>query len=236
MQKLIFVFFILIPAFLFGEVKFENITIEKAIEKAASERKLIMIDIYTDWCVPCKELEKYIFQDSTISEFINNHFISLRINAEKNGGPDFCKKYQIPEAYPTVQFLTAKGDEIDRIVGLFDKSKYFGTIQDYANGRNTFVVLLEKYRKENNNSELAIQIGEKYSVRAKHEKALQYYLTAPKDGNQQSNHALWFKIASSYNRLEKYSEAQKALDKALELDPENKLYKMFKERLRKVEK
>ena len=30
-----------------------------------------MVDLYADWCVACKELEKYTFSDRKVSEKLN---------------------------------------------------------------------------------------------------------------------------------------------------------------------
>ena len=62
---------------------------DKALEMSKSENKPIMIDVYTDWCGACKEMEKTTFVNKDV---INNssNFIMLKYNPEKvSNGNDF---------------------------------------------------------------------------------------------------------------------------------------------------
>ena len=34
-------------------------------------KQVVMVDLYADWCVACKELEKYTFSDSRVSNILN---------------------------------------------------------------------------------------------------------------------------------------------------------------------
>lgn len=211
----------------FSGVNFEEMTLEEAIKKAKQNGKSIMIDYYTDWCVPCKELDKHIFQDTTISRFINEKFVSLKINAEKEDGIKLGKKYQLPQAYPTVLFLDSEGKEVDRIVGLFGKEDYFKTIQDYAAGKNTFPVLLSQVQKEKDNPSLNFKIGKKYAERGLWKKATEYYEKALSDDLYAHDAFLWYRVGALYSRFGEIQKARKAVTKALALDPGNEQFKSF---------
>lgn len=216
----------------YADVNFEEITLEQAIQKAKRIGKSIMIDFYTDWCVPCKELDKHIFQDTMISRFINDRFISLKINAEKEDGIELRKKYQVPESYPTVLFLDSEGMEIDRIIGLFGKNDYFKTIQDYALGKNTFPVLLLQSKKDTNNPALTLKIGKKYAERTSWEQASQYYEKALSYEEYKNDASIWWRLGMVYHKLGQIQKAEKATRKAVELKPDNPYLKDFLEKIR----
>ena len=38
----------------FAQTNFQELTLEKALEKAKSEHKKVFMYCYTSWCVPCK--------------------------------------------------------------------------------------------------------------------------------------------------------------------------------------
>lgn len=40
--------------------------LEQAVASASREGKAVMLDFYADWCVSCKEMEKYTFTDETV--------------------------------------------------------------------------------------------------------------------------------------------------------------------------
>ena len=43
---------------------------EKLFQEIKNSEKYTMVDLYADWCVACKELEKYTFTDSNVSEIL----------------------------------------------------------------------------------------------------------------------------------------------------------------------
>ena len=77
-----------------AEIDFINNDMKKAIRLAEEENKLIFIDIYTDWCSPCKIMEKHVFSDNEVSNYFNLTFINLKINAEKGIGKQINEKIQ----------------------------------------------------------------------------------------------------------------------------------------------
>lgn len=58
--------------------------IQEGIEKAKKEGKSIIMYFYTDCCVYCKKMEGQVFSDPDISAFMNEKYVSIRINPEKD--------------------------------------------------------------------------------------------------------------------------------------------------------
>ena len=116
-------------------VHFQKTAFSKAVAKAKQENKLMLMDVYATWCVPCKKLDKAVFSDSIVGEFINTEFVSLKVDGEKGEGPELMKKFGVP-GYPTIILFNQDGEEIDRLVG-FDgnRDNYFQTLKDYLEGK-----------------------------------------------------------------------------------------------------
>ncbi len=55
---------------------------EKAMEK---EPRKIMIDVYTQWCGPCKMMMKNTFTNEEVISYINQNYYAVKFNAE---GPE----------------------------------------------------------------------------------------------------------------------------------------------------
>ncbi len=85
----------------------------KAKSIAAAEDKLLFIDFYTDWCAPCKTLERLVFQNDSIRDILGEHIVMLRYNAERDTVFHLSKKHHII-SYPTGILLTAKGEVLHR--------------------------------------------------------------------------------------------------------------------------
>ncbi len=107
----------------------------KEIQNLAKERdKLIFVDVYTDWCGPCKKMSKDIFPLSEVGNFYNERFVNYKLNAEKGEGPELAKKWGIM-GYPTFVFLDYSGKVIYSIAGSVDKDKFieFGKTVSFFN-------------------------------------------------------------------------------------------------------
>jgi thioredoxin-related protein len=60
----------------------EWLDLETAAERNKDDKKLIFIDIYTDWCGWCKKMDQSTFQDSSVVSYMSEHFYSVKMNAE----------------------------------------------------------------------------------------------------------------------------------------------------------
>ncbi|HPA28005.1 MAG TPA: thioredoxin family protein, partial [Acidobacteriota bacterium] len=87
--------------------------VDKAVEAAKKEEKIIFIDFYADWCYPCKMLDKMVWQDPDSARQIKAmKVIPLKMDAEKEG-LDAARKYSV-RSYPTILFIDGEGKEIAR--------------------------------------------------------------------------------------------------------------------------
>ena len=100
----------------------------------ASEKreKIFFVDFYADWCVPCKKMDTLVFSDKNVWEYINKHFIAYRMNIETNErGKELAFIHGI-DNYPTVIFFNAKEEEVGRIIGFTNKSKFLQEMRKFG--------------------------------------------------------------------------------------------------------
>ena len=56
---------------------------EDAVKLNAQHPKKVFIDIFTDWCGWCKELDRSTFSNPVITKIMNENFYAVKLNAER---------------------------------------------------------------------------------------------------------------------------------------------------------
>ncbi|UCE74821.1 MAG: protein-disulfide reductase DsbD [Methanomassiliicoccales archaeon] len=93
---------------------------EKLLQQAHQENTPVMLDFYADWCIPCKELDKFTFSQPEVIE-LSQQFLMMKVDLTKAGDPntqEWRKKYGI-KGVPTLVFLDPSLKELKdlRVVG-----------------------------------------------------------------------------------------------------------------------
>lgn len=104
-------------------VKFESGTWKEILTKAKTENKTIFVDVYTQWCGPCKHVSENVFPQEKLGEYYNSHFINFKIDAESSAGKEFVKTYPVT-GYPTFFFIDGNGKVIHKMVGAKDANGF----------------------------------------------------------------------------------------------------------------
>lgn len=105
-----------------AQVTFQNIEWNDLLVRAEQDDKLIFVDIYTDWCGPCKTMDKTTFQDTTVGAYMNEYFLSTKWNAEEYPYSNLAKEYTV-SGYPTFLYVDFNGQVVKRVTGYQSKNQ-----------------------------------------------------------------------------------------------------------------
>lgn len=149
MKKVLYVIAacLMLPWGVFAQTSFEELTLDKALEKAKAEKKLVFVDTYTSWCMPCKYMANTIFPQKEMGDFLNPRFVCVKFNTEEGEGAEIMKRYEV-SAFPTFLILNTGGEVQHKIVGGSETAADF--IKRVAEGLNedtAIGVLAGKYEK-----------------------------------------------------------------------------------------
>lgn len=110
-------------------IKFYGGSWKELLDSAGKSNKMIFVDVYTDWCGPCKYMDKHIFSQQAVGRKYNETFLSYKLNAEKEEGIDLAKKYAVG-AYPTFLFLNSAGYLIYKVVGEREEKDFVNLVTE----------------------------------------------------------------------------------------------------------
>jgi len=111
----------------------DNEPLDSALALAKVQGKQTFVDCYTTWCGPCKMMTRNVFPLQSVGDFMNTHFVSLKVDMEKGEGPALAKKYEV-QAYPTFLILDAEGKEINRLVGSNTPDEFVKAVEEAMKG------------------------------------------------------------------------------------------------------
>ena len=98
-----------------SHVEFKKVKSEAELQQALSEnnKSLVMLDLYADWCVACKEFEKETFSDPSVQKAFGNMLL-LQVDMTKNSKENraLMTKYKVL-GLPTILFFNRDGKEIE---------------------------------------------------------------------------------------------------------------------------
>ncbi|MFJ7174180.1 protein-disulfide reductase DsbD [Citrobacter freundii] len=104
--------------------------LNQALEQAKG--RPVMLDLYADWCVACKEFEKYTFSNPQVQQALGNTVL-LQADVTANNAQDVAllKHLQVL-GLPTILFFDAEGKEHPeaRVTGFMDAATFSVHLRD----------------------------------------------------------------------------------------------------------
>ena len=116
-----------------SHVEFKQVKSEAELQQALAEnnKPLVMLDLYADWCVACKEFEKETFSDPSVQKAFGDMLL-LQVDMTKNSEENraLMTKYKVL-GLPTILFFNQDGKEIEgsRINGFMPPVEFLQWIE-----------------------------------------------------------------------------------------------------------
>ena len=111
--------------------------LKEAVAQASNEGRMVMVDLYADWCVACKEFEHYTFPDAKVqSEFSHYQLIQVDLTNSDNKTIELMEEYTV-FGLPSILFFNTQGKELttQRVTGFLnaeDFAKHLATVRASA--------------------------------------------------------------------------------------------------------
>ncbi|EOK5765392.1 protein-disulfide reductase DsbD [Vibrio vulnificus] len=117
-------------------IKIRNVEeLQQQLVLAKQAKKPVMLDFYADWCVACKEFEKYTFHDPAVAAQLKQ-FVLLQADVTRNQAQDIeLLQAQQVLGLPTIDFWDAQGNPVSnaRLTGFMQAAPFLAHIQRISN-------------------------------------------------------------------------------------------------------
>ncbi|MGR2992024.1 protein-disulfide reductase DsbD [Vibrio vulnificus] len=117
-------------------IKIRNVEeLQQQLALAKQAKKPVMLDFYADWCVACKEFEKYTFHDPAVADQLKQ-FVLLQADVTRNQAQDIeLLQAQQVLGLPTIDFWDAQGNPVSnaRLTGFMQAAPFLEHIQRISN-------------------------------------------------------------------------------------------------------
>lgn len=138
MKRTILTLLLLAAAFAAGaQTRFATNSPSEVRRMAREQNKLIFMDIHATWCGPCKTMDRYVFTEKEVGEFMDSLFVCVKVDVDSRDGKEIAAEYKV-SSVPTFLVLTPDMELVGRSSGA--RSKY-----DFMQDMRTIV---DKYRAQ----------------------------------------------------------------------------------------
>jgi len=102
---------------------------DSALVKAKNDGKLVLVDIYTDWCGWCKKLDRDTYSDKDVQAKLAKDFISVKVNPEKSdAGAKLAQQFGV-RGFPFIGFVGADGKLVTQISGYLPAAEFLKKLE-----------------------------------------------------------------------------------------------------------
>jgi len=105
-----------------------------ALKTASADNKVIVVDVYADWCGWCKRMDKLVYSDPKVAA-LGSEAVFLKLNAEDRGeGQQFARQNGV-RGFPTTIILDSKGSVINKVTGYIGSPDRFVSLVERSTAK-----------------------------------------------------------------------------------------------------
>ena len=106
---------------------------DAGMEKAKSSHKKVLVDVYTEWCGWCAKMDKEVYTDPEVKDYLSKNFVIIKMNAEGNGKVHYKGQGYSPgqlaaafgvKGYPATLFMREDSEPITLLPGYAEASMF----------------------------------------------------------------------------------------------------------------
>mgnify|MGYP000595130479 FL=1 len=121
---------------------------DEALAKAKQENKLVFVDFYATWCGPCKQMVEKVFTDEEVGKYMNEKFVCMQIDVEKEGWQKETAGNFNVTVLPTLIFFKADASVVSRLAGAREKADFLNADKVVCGEQLSFEKLYDRAKSK----------------------------------------------------------------------------------------
>jgi thioredoxin-related protein len=117
-----------------------------ARQLARQQNRLLVVDLYADWCGWCKALERLVFETPEFQRRAAEDFVLLRVDTEDGGEGGLLKRTFGAQTLPTVLLLDAELAEAGRVTGFEPLEQFLAGLDSAAASHRELLAKVAEHR------------------------------------------------------------------------------------------
>ena len=105
----------------------QSLTLKDSLAKAATENKLVLVDVSAIWCPTCRRLDNEVFANQEVRKIINEKYAFSRLEYESAEGTEFLEKHDAA-GFPNLWVLDKNGNVVKRLRVTFDPPEFIAQL------------------------------------------------------------------------------------------------------------
>ena len=199
-------------------------TFKETVAAAKKAKRPIFLDLYADWCHPCKKLEKQTFSHPSVRELLDKYY-AVKFNIDKAEGKALVRRFRV-NRFPTTLMLGPDGRERERVVGFYSPRFFRPAVLAALTNKDLYTQLWWQHRKQPKNLTLQLKLADRSLLRRKIKAARKHYnalMKADPQDKQGFGSKGLFGLAKSYSRVGKYTQALRYIERFHKRYPKSKV-------------
>lgn len=145
-----------LPFASYSQVDFIEVVTEAEMEAAGQKANdgmlLLFVDVYATWCGPCKMMDAQVYPDPELSAYMNENFVSVRMDGETDFGRKYAAEQQL-QGYPSMFIFADDGARISSVVGYKAATELLPLLKSLVENSR----ILKAYRVKDENASLSLE-------------------------------------------------------------------------------
>jgi thioredoxin-related protein len=116
---------------------------DAGMEEAQKTGRPVLVDVYTEWCGWCKRMDRDVYANPEVREYLAARFVTVKLDAEAAlpahyQGHDYTSstladRFKVT-SYPTTIFVRANGDHIINVPGYVPADRFLLVLRYISEG------------------------------------------------------------------------------------------------------